>query len=200
MRNSLIVMVKLPRPGRVKTRLAPALGTTGAAWWYRHQCAALLRRLEDPRWEMTLAVAPDAEGMTARAWPTHLSRMPQGPGDLGQRMRRLLRIAPAGKVLVVGSDIPALGRAQVARAFASLGAADAVIGPARDGGYWGVGLKRRQAVAPRLFDGVRWSGPHARADTLAGMRGLRVALVDMLDDVDEAADLPAVPGSDRARR
>lgn len=182
-------MVKLPRPGRVKTRLAPALGATGAAWWFRHQTAGLLRRLRDPRWDLTLAVAPDAEGMAARVWPKDLPRIPQGPGDLGQRMRRLLVTAPPGPVLVVGSDIPALGRGHVARAFRSLGGADAVIGPASDGGYWGIGLRRRQAVSPRLLTGVRWSGPHARADTVHSLGELRLALADTLDDVDEPSDL-----------
>jgi rSAM/selenodomain-associated transferase 1 len=189
LRKHLIVMVKEPWPGRVKTRLAEGLGRTGAAWWFRHQCADLLRRLEDPRWELILAVAPDAEGLASRVWPGHLPRVPQGPGDLGRRMGRLLRIMPPGPVVIVGADIPGITRRHIARAFAALGRREAVIGPAPDGGYWLIGLRRSRAVPPRLFAGVRWSGPHALADTVATLGGPAPALLDELDDIDTPEDL-----------
>lgn len=182
-------MVKRPRPGRVKTRLGRDIGMVPAAWWVRHQTARLLRRLYDPRWQLVLAVSPDSAAHDRHAWPAHLPRLGQGRGDLGARMGRLLRAMPPGPVLIVGGDIPALGRAHVARAFAALGRHDAVFGPATDGGYWGIGLRRTGAVPAGIFDGVRWSTEHALADTLATIPGLRVALVDRLSDVDTAADL-----------
>ena len=184
-----MVMLKEPRPGRVKTRLGRDIGMVPAAWWFRHQTARLLRRLEDPRWRLVLAVSPDAEGQRSRVWPAHLPRVPQGTGDLGDRMARLLRRQPPGPICLIGADIPDIGRAHIVRAFDALGRNDAVIGPAPDGGYWLIGLRRTRAVPPRLFDGVRWSGPNARADTLAGLRDWRVALIDTLRDVDEACDL-----------
>ena len=189
--RSLVVMVKEPRPGRVKTRLARDIGAVEAAWWFRHQSLALLRRLRDPRWRLVLAVGPDAEGMASRVWPRGLARVPQGRGDLGRRMGRLLRAMPPGPACVVGADIPRLSRAHVAEAFAALGGADAVLGPAADGGYWLVGLRRTAAVPAGLFEGVRWSTPDAMANTEATMAGLRVAHVAMLSDVDTGADLRA---------
>jgi hypothetical protein len=91
-------------------------------------------------------------------------------------------------VVVVGSDIPEVTPQHIARAFAALGAHDLVFGPATDGGYWLVGARRRPALPAGLFDRVRWSTPHALADTLAGLpAGLRVATVDTLDDVDDGA-------------
>ncbi len=183
-------MLKDPRPGRVKTRLARDIGTVPAAWWMRHQTARLLRRLRDPRWQLVLAVAPDAAGRRSRAWPMDLERMPQGPGDLGARMARVMRARPPGPVCIVGGDIPGLGRAHVARAFAALGGRDAVFGPAPDGGYWLVGLARTRAVPAGFLARVRWSGPHALADSIATLKGARVALADTLRDVDCAADLP----------
>lgn len=188
-RPRLVVMLKAPRPGRVKTRLARDIGTVPAAWWMRHQARHLIRQLRDPHWELILAIAPDTALGTAD-WPSDLPRLPQGPGDLGARMGRLLRTAPAGPLCIVGADIPGLTRAHVARAFRALGAADVVLGPAEDGGYWLIGLARTAAPPASLFAKVRWSTPHARADTEASLPGARIAHVDQLADVDEAADLP----------
>ncbi|MCB4379407.1 glycosyltransferase [Synechococcus sp. MU1644] len=179
-------MIKEPRPGRVKTRLGRDLGMTAAAWWFRHQSAALLRRLEDPRWNLILAVAPDHKGLTSRVWPAHLPRVPQGMGNLGDRMARQLRFHQ-GPACIIGADIPGIQPAHIAQAFKALGDHDAVFGPAPDGGYWLVGLKH--APKPGLFANVRWSTEHALADSRATLRGARIATIATLADVDTAADL-----------
>lgn len=191
MRRTLIIMVKEPRPGRVKTRLGRDIGHVGAAWWFRHQTRALIRRLRDPRWQIVLAVTPDREGMTSRVWPADLPRMAQGRGDLGQRMGRAMRAVPKGQVCLIGADIPGVTSAHVARAFAALGRAELVFGPAVDGGYWLVGVQGRHVLPKGLFQRVRWSSEHALADTLASVSGRRVATVDMLRDVDSLSDLAA---------
>ena len=103
-------------------------------------------------------------------------------------MARLLDIG--GPVLVIGSDIPGIGRAHVARAARALGGHDAVLGPATDGGFWLIGWAGRRRLGEDALAAVRWSGPHAMADTMARLPAGRVALVDVLRDVDEAADLP----------
>lgn len=181
-------MLKEPRPGRVKTRLGRDIGLVPAAWWFRHQTARLIRGLRDSRWDLVLAVAPDRAGMASRVWPGDLARMPQGRGDIGARMVRAMRRAD-GPVCVVGADIPALGRAPVARAFAALGSHDAVFGPATDGGYWLVGAQHPRRLPRGLFNNVRWSSRHALADSLATLPRYRVALIDELSDVDTAQDL-----------
>ncbi len=188
-RRRLIVMVKLPRPGRVKTRLARDLGRVPAAWWFRHATGALLRRLDDPRWELVLAVTPDAAGMAARCWPAGIRRLPQGGGDLGARMRRLLAAPPATASVLIGADIPAIRRHHIARLFAALGARDAAFGPAGDGGFWAVGLKHPARAPMSFMRGVRWSTRHALSDTLATLGGLTYSLTDVLDDVDTGHDL-----------
>lgn len=184
-----MVMLKLPRPGQVKTRLGREIGMVAAAWWFRHQVRYLLRRLEDPRWDLVLAVTPDSAGMKARVWPAHLERITQGGGDLGARMRRVFRARPVGPVCIIGGDIPGVERCHIARAFRTLGNHDAVFGPALDGGFWLVGLKRRGPLPTGLFSHVRWSTEHALADSLMSLEGYRVAKVDRLRDVDEARDL-----------
>jgi hypothetical protein len=100
-------------------------------------------------------------------------------------MQRLFRRLPPGPAIVVGSDIPGLTPREIAKAFHRLRGADAVLGPAADGGYWLVGLRR----SPRMlvpFCGVRWSSPHALADTLANLEGRKVEAVATLSDVDTA--------------
>jgi rSAM/selenodomain-associated transferase 1 len=182
-------MVKAPVAGRSKTRLGHEIGMVPAAWWARHQLARLARTLPDPRWQMVLAVAPDRAVASAALPP--LARIPQGTGDLGDRMARVLRRFP-GPVLIVGADIPAITRAHIAAGFAALGSHDAVLGPAPDGGYWAIGLKLTRPLPPALFDGVRWSGPHAMADTVASLPGRRIGYLATLHDVDTAADLARV--------
>lgn len=188
-RPRLVIMVKEPRPGRVKTRLGRDIGQVRAAWWFRHQVRRLIRRLNDPRWDLVLAVSPDRAGMQSRVWPVHLARVAQGPGSLGDRMARLLRGLPPGQVCIIGADIPGVSRRHVARAFAALGQHGAVFGPAPDGGYWLIGMKRVSAVPPTILADVRWSTEHALADSVASLGSARVALVDKLRDVDTAADL-----------
>lgn len=183
-------MVKEPHPGRVKTRLGRDLGHTRAAWWFRHQTRRLIRTLSrDGRWTTVLAVSPDVEGLTSRIWPAHVMRQPQGTGNLGDRMGRIFRSAPAGPVVIIGADIPGITPALIAKAFRALGNHDAVLGPAPDGGYWLIGLKNAKAVPPKLFKGARWSTEHALQDTLSTLGSFCVAQIDVLQDIDTIDDL-----------
>lgn len=191
-------MVKEPRPGRVKTRLGRDLGMTAAAWWFRHQTRALLRRVQDPRWRVVLAVAPDRAGMASRIWPAHLLRLPQGPGDLGDRMARMLHSAAPGPICVIGADIPGISAAHIADAFRALGCHDAVFGPAMDGGYWLIGLKRARPIPRGLFANVRWSTCHTLADTIKTLPDHRLSYISTLRDVDTIDDLPMTKHGVRA--
>ena len=104
-------------------------------------------------------------------------------------MARLFAALPGGPALIIGADIPGVTSAHIARAFAALGAHDATLGPASDGGYWLIGLKRTRPVPMSFLKGVRWSTNHALSDTLASMSGLTFSLTDTLDDVDDIHDL-----------
>ncbi len=190
LRPILIIMLKEPRAGLVKTRLGRDIGMTNAAWWFRHQSRALLRRLYAPRrWNIVLAVAPDYAGLTSRAWPAHLPRIPQGQGDLGVRMARLLREFDRSPVCLIGGDIPGISQHHVSHAFNTLGAQDAVFGPAEDGGFWLVGTGANATLPSTMFQGVRWSTKHALDDSLATLPGMRIGFVDTLRDIDTVEDL-----------
>lgn len=165
-------MAKAPVAGRAKTRLANQIGTATALRFARQSLATVVARLaHDRRWHTTIAVTPQTS-LSSRLWQRHVHRVPQRLGDLGKRMQALAAQMPLGPVVIVGTDIPLLRAQHIARAFQLLGSHDAVFGPADDGGYWLVGLRRR----PRLlkpFSNVRWSSPHALADTLLNLKAQR---------------------------
>lgn len=190
MSRTLIIFVKEPVAGRVKTRLGRDIGMTSAAWWYRHQSTRLIRNLSaDPRWATRLAISPD-QAIGSTAWPVGPERVSQGRGDLGARMIRALTTAPPGQVVLVGSDIPGITPNHVTRAFKTLHGKDAVFGPARDGGYWLIGLANSHGTIPQsALTPVRWSTEHALDDSITSLAPLRIALADQLDDVDTVEDL-----------
>ena len=181
-------MAKTPVMGLVKTRLGRQIGAAEATRFYRATAAAVLGRLaRDRRFEVVLAIAPDA-GAYTRAFPLQLKRIAQGGGDLGARMQRIMDARGTGPVVIIGTDIPGICAAHLADAFRKLGSHDAVFGPADDGGFWLVGLKRFARI-PRTFGGVRWSHAETLADVERRLERFRVARVATLPDVDEAADL-----------
>ena len=190
-RQHLVIMVKAPQAGRVKTRLAAAIGSVEALRCYRVLLAHTVRRLApDRRWLTTLAVTPDCAVGAIAAWASAIAPVavrPQGPGGLGQRMQRLMDLMPPGPVVIVGSDISSVSRVDIAAAFRALGGSDAVIGPAEDGGYWLVGQRRLPQV-PRLFDAVRWSSADTLADTLANLKGRKIVHLRKIADIDDEAD------------
>lgn len=190
----LVILVKEPLPGRVKTRLGRGIGMAAAAWWFRHQVARLLRDVgHDPRWVTWLAVTPDLAVVNSRVWPAHVPRWPQGNGNLGDRMGRIFRDFPSGKIVIIGADVPGVTAGLISDAFAALGSNDAALGPSGDGGYWLVGLRRGSRRLPKqLFQGVRWSSEHALADTKRSFGTFQIAQVAALDDVDTAADLARI--------
>jgi len=182
-------MAKEPRLGRVKTRLGRDIGIVPATWWFRHQSKTLINRLQDPRWEIVLSVSPDVAAVNSNFWPRNVKRIGQGHGDIGQKMTRIFRDMPKGPVLVIGADIPGVRKKHIAHAFGQLGSHDAVFGPATDGGYWLIGLKRMRKTPPRLFHNVRWSSERALSDSIAGLPFHRIAQIQTLTDVDQASDL-----------
>ncbi len=184
-------MVRAPVAGRVKTRLARGIGVAEALRFYRVQSRTVIGRLgRQPFWETILTVTPDRD-RASRAWPGDIVRVRQGGGDLGVRMQRPMRTLPPGPVCVIGTDIPGIRVAHIRRAFSALGRCDAVFGPASDGGFWLVGMRRRpRVVAP--YAGVRWSHEETLADVLVNLAPHRVGFTATLHDVDAAADLVRV--------
>ncbi len=186
MRRTLVLFVRAPLLGSGKRRLARDIGDIAALRFERAMIALLLRRLaKGRRWRLRIAVTPDKACRCARHWCRGIEAVGQGAGDLGIRMRRALGTCPPGPVVLVGADIPALGAHHIAVAFRLLGRNELVLGPAQDGGFWLVSARHPRHLPP-LFERVRWSGPHALADTIAGLpRRIKVGYADRLEDVDD---------------
>jgi uncharacterized protein len=184
----LVIMLKEPRAGRVKSRLARDVGAVLAVQFYRDVMTSAVWRLgRDRRWQTILAVSPDA-AKASRMIPAGVMVIGQGNGDLGKRLQHVAASAPPGPLVIIGTDIPGIRSSDIWAAFRALGSHDAVFGPASDGGYWLAGLKRRPRC-PRVFEGVRWSTAFALADTKANLRGLVCAEIIVRDDVDDGSDL-----------
>jgi rSAM/selenodomain-associated transferase 1 len=186
MRRTLVLFVRVPLLGSGKRRLAREIGDIAALRFQRAMISLLQRRLaKGRRWRLRIAVTPDSACRRVRLWRKGVETAGQGRGDLGIRMRRALANCPASPAVLVGSDIPALDAHHIAEAFRLLGRNDLVFGPARDGGFWLFGARHPRRL-PFLFERVRWSGPDALADTLAGLPGrLKLGYADTLEDVDD---------------
>jgi len=189
----IALFARPPLPGRAKTRLSPALPPSLAA-------AISAALIEDtaravagtPADERSLWWAePPGEAGVAGLKP-HL----QQGADLGERLAHafasLLR-SRDDRALIVGSDTPALESAHLEHALSRLDSHDVVLGPARDGGYWCIGLRR---PAPELFRDIPWSTSGVLEATLERAREARLTVepADTLDDLDTPADVARVTG------
>jgi rSAM/selenodomain-associated transferase 1 len=208
----LVVFAKVPRPGRVKTRMVPPLTEAEASGLYASlladvlDCSARFARARGL--EPVVAVHP-AEGCReiARAAPPGFRAVPQRGANLSQRLAWAAGEAAAAgarRILLRGSDSPALDRRSLARALVALDHHDLVLCPDLDGGYSLVGLRR---PAPGLFDHPM-STHSVMQDTLAraAALGLRARVeaprfdVDTVDDLKRLAALRARPGFTRSCR
>ena len=188
--RQLIIFVKAPRVGAVKTRLAESIGAEAACAAYRQMAGVLVTQLSGER-EVLLRFTPDDAGLEIQPWLRSGWRCsPQEAGDLGERLKRAFDDAfgeGATRVVIIGSDCPAITSDDIVAARQALETHDLVLGPARDGGYWLVGLRESQ---PALFDEMIWSTSTVLRDTLDRARrpGLQTHLRRELMDVDSAAE------------
>jgi hypothetical protein len=195
--RTVAVFAKAPVPGQVKTRLAAEIGARPAAILYRHMGRAVVHAVVGPGYRTVVWFAPPRARRGVRAWLAGLGvaeYRSQGAGDLGARLRRAFRRqfgVGDEAVVIIGTDCPELGRRDVARAFDALESHDVVLGPARDGGYYLVGLRSPQ---PALFREIPWSTPYVMRVTQARAIavGLRCKVLRRLRDVDNAADARAL--------
>jgi len=190
----VLLFLKEPVAGEVKTRLTPVLTAEEAAALYRAMVEDQLSRLDsaDAARSPALLYTPDEAGERVAAWLGREREVhPQGPGDLGARLDRAIRWGferGAVSVLVAGTDAPGLDRTVIDAAERALEEHDLVLAPSHDGGYSLIGLRR---AAPELFQGIPWSSAAVLDRTLEAAERLRltVHLLAPLPDVDTFEDV-----------
>lgn len=194
----IVVFAKAPQAGRVKTRLAAQIGAQAAASLH----ARLVERT------LLTAVGADCGAVELHGSPSNHSCLralarchgvvlrSQAEGDIGRRMARAFRegLRTHRRMILVGSDCPALAPADLQRAARLLRGCDAVIAPAEDGGYPLLGLSR---PAPGIFEAIAWSTPSVIGQTRAKLAALHLRWRELrtLWDVDRPVDLERLRAS-----
>ncbi|MCU0547633.1 MAG: TIGR04282 family arsenosugar biosynthesis glycosyltransferase [Oscillatoriaceae cyanobacterium Prado104] len=193
--NKLIVFTRYPEPGKTKTRLIPVLGTEGAANLHRLMAQRTIARALSLQSSRRLSVEILYTGGSQQQMQDWLGTEPiyqqQINGDLGERMaaafQNYLNLG-ANKVAIIGTDCPALTAEILGEAFELLSQHDLVLGPAKDGGYYLIGLRRS---LPELFQGIEWGSDDVFMKTraIAQNLDLNIACLPTLADIDRPEDL-----------
>ncbi|GAB6184957.1 TIGR04283 family arsenosugar biosynthesis glycosyltransferase [Thermopirellula anaerolimosa] len=195
MTTKLVIFARFPEPYRSKTRLIPALGPEGAAKLGREMTRYTFAQARKLTAEFHLPAEVRFAGGDAvsmeKLFGNGFPYRPQGIGDLGQKMERAFADAfreGADRVVIIGTDCPELTPELIREAFDRLADYDLVLGPAVDGGYYLIGLRRH---LPQLFTDIPWGTERVREQTLrrAEELSLRTVQLATLSDVDRPDDL-----------
>lgn len=191
---SILLFLRHPAPGRVKSRLAAVLGDDAALELYRCFVLDILDAIELTGRHHRICVHPPDAIPAVSAWlGAHRSYLPQTGADLGERMEQAFRAEfteGRERAILIGSDIPDLPALVLHEALDALDRHDAVIGPARDGGYYLIGFRREEFV-PSIFRNIAWSRQDVFERTMAVFRRTRspVHVLRQWQDVDTLEDL-----------
>jgi len=190
----LLFFIKNPEKGKVKTRLASAVGDKAAVKLYKRFLLEMLFTLNGGTFIFYLCFSPESPLSSLKDWlGDHYLFMPQAGEDLGERMKNGFAEAFSmnfKRVVLIGSDIPDLPLEFIEEAFTSLQAKDAVIGPSLDGGYYLIGFKK-ETFSPRVFERIRWSTESVFEKTLEVLQQQRLTVhtLQPLRDIDTVGDL-----------
>ncbi len=190
--NVLLIFVKYPEPGFVKTRLAKDVGDKNAARLYRLFAEEILNRTKDEKFRRIIFFSPPDKKSEIIDWiGGNWEMCPQAGKDLGERMCSAFRFAfkqGGKKAVIIGTDSPLLDSVTIVKAFVELETNQCVIGPSPDGGYYLLGLS---APHMELFQGVDWSTPKVFSQTVSILNklGVKFTLLEEHFDVDTVDDL-----------
>ncbi|MEJ2536668.1 MAG: TIGR04282 family arsenosugar biosynthesis glycosyltransferase [Calditrichia bacterium] len=191
--DALILFLKAPIAGEVKTRLQPELTPDEALNLYKAMVEDLLERLQKSKFfELILCFTPAYAEKSLKDWlGGGFQYLAQTGDDLGQRLHHSFRWSFSqnfSRAGAIGSDIPRLRLSDIEKAFSQLKENEVVVGPCLDGGYYLIGLDKPR---PALFRGINWSTHQVFAQTMAKIReeALTVSQLDPLPDVDIYRDV-----------
>lgn len=193
--NTIVALfVRVPVPGRVKTRLAAALGAENACLLYQAMVTDILSAVRSSGLPLWLFHDEGESSVLPRAWMEAASAViAQQGASIGERMMAAFEHCFAegiGQVLLIGSDIPGLDAELLTEAAKAVTAQDAAIAPALDGGYGLIALKRT-TYRRRLFQDIPWSTARVLTETLAKCKecAMEARLLRNLQDIDTLEDL-----------
>ena len=200
-RQRLIVFTRYPEPGTTKTRLIPVLGREGAADLQRKMTEHTLSRIG--RWstsfESTIEirfVGGSKDLMQDWLGPDFIYEL-QGKGNLGHRMCKAFEASfntCVKRTVIIGTDIPEIDESIIREAFGLLKQQDMVLGPAKDGGYYLIGLCKdiKAEAVSELFYGIPWGTDTVLEDSVvvASCLGLTFSFLKTLADIDTPEDIP----------
>ena len=191
MNELVLLFVKQPIVGRVKTRLAKKIGDKAAAELYKCFVEDLLERLKANGFNFRICLWPPDAAEDIRNW-FGVDYWPQEGSNLGQRMRNaFIKAFSAGvkRVVLIGSDIPDMPAEYIAEAFEELKKCDIVLGPSQDGGYYLIGLSNK--VPKAIFEQIDWGTKDVYGQTLSKIKHLRLKLYEIPEwfDIDTYEDL-----------
>ncbi|NES68508.1 MAG: glycosyltransferase [Okeania sp. SIO2D1] len=193
--QQLIIFTRYPEPGKTKTRLIPALGAEGAANLQRQMTETTVKKANKLFYFISLSVEVRFVGgdlQLIKNWlGSDLKYQEQGMGDLGERMARGFQSAfnrGMKSVIIIGIDCPSLTPEIILQAFTKLTKSDVIIGPATDGGYYLIGLRK---ITPELFQGINWGTSEVLSKTVAIAQSLKLVIdyLPKLSDIDRPEDL-----------
>ena len=190
----LLFFIKNPEKGKVKTRLASAIGDKMAVKLYKRFLLEMLFTLNGGTFLFYLCYYPENSLVDLTRWlGDHYLYMPQTGENLGERMKNGFVEAFSmnfKRVVLIGSDIPELPLEFIEEAFTSLKEKDAVIGPSLDGGYYLIGFKDK-TFSSQVFKGIPWSTERVFEQTtkILEREGLTVHFLKPLRDIDKVEDL-----------
>ncbi len=196
-RSIILLFIRVPAKGKIKSRLASAIGEDAALELYKNFVLDIIDTIDKSGYPLRIFFLPPDAGEALAGWlGRHHRYLPQDGNDLGENMERAFRrIFSEGftSAVLVGSDIPDLTAAVFHEALESLMTDDVVLGPAADGGYYLIGCNKT-TLLPYMFHGIAWGTNTVFRETLSILReaALRVHLVPEWQDVDTLDDLKAL--------
>ncbi len=193
-KNTLIVFVKYPNPGKVKTRLAKKIGNERATYYYSLMAKQIIDQVsQSDNYSTTIFFDPPEKEKKVIRWLGNGIKkfMPQSGANLGKKIANSFEqviSSGARRSIIIGTDCVEVTKEIVNRAFELLGRADVILGPTEDGGYYLLGLK---CFAPELFENIDWSTERVLNQTLDRIneKNLSYELLEKLKDIDTVNDL-----------
>lgn len=191
--NNLIIFLKYPEKGKVKTRLAKDIGNEKALLIYKKLVSKLLNQIDSNNYDISIYFYPESKKNEVKKWINlpEIKHLAQSGDDLGIRMLNAFKDSISlkyAKTVIIGTDCLEINNNIISKSFYLLDDSDLVLGPATDGGYYLIGLK---AVVETIFQDIHWSTEKVLKQTINKAKEIKLSykFLDFLSDIDTLEDL-----------